>query len=42
MKKNLIIGCMAVFAVSVQAQEGWTLRQCIDYAMNKYQYPSEC
>ena len=33
MKKNLIIGCMAVFAVSVQAQEGWTLRQCIDYAI---------
>ena len=24
---------MAVFAVSVQAQEGWTLRQCIDYAI---------
>lgn len=33
MKKNLIMGCMAVFAVSVQAQEGWTLRQCIDYAI---------
>lgn len=24
---------MAVFAVSAQAQEGWTLRQCIDYAI---------
>jgi len=24
---------MAIFAVSVQAQEGWTLRQCIDYAI---------
>lgn len=33
MKKNLIMGCMAIFAVSVQAQEGWTLRQCIDYAI---------
>ena len=33
MKKNLIMGCMAILAVSVQAQEGWTLRQCIDYAI---------
>lgn len=24
---------MAILAVSVQAQEGWTLRQCIDYAI---------
>lgn len=33
MKKKIMIVCMAVFAVSAQAQEGWTLRQCIDYAI---------
>lgn len=33
MKKKIMIGCIAVFAVSAQAQEGWTLRQCIDYAI---------
>lgn len=33
MKKKVMIVCMAVFAVSAQAQEGWTLRQCIDYAI---------
>lgn len=33
MKKKVMIVCMAVFAVSAQAQQGWTLRQCIDYAI---------
>ena len=34
MKKNLIIGCMAVFAVSVQAQEGRKL-QIADFNRTK-------
>lgn len=33
MKKKLMIGCMAAMAITAQAQEGWTLRQCIDYAI---------
>lgn len=28
-----MIGCLAVLAIPALAQEGWTLRQCIDYAI---------
>ena len=33
MKKGLIIFSLATLCVTSQAQEGWTLRQCIDYAI---------
>lgn len=33
MKKKLIIVCFAWVSLAVQAQDGWTLRQCIDYAI---------
>jgi len=33
MKSKLIIACLALGGISVQAQESWTLRQCIDYAI---------
>lgn len=31
--KKIIIGCLSLIATSLSAQEGWTLRQCIDYAI---------
>ncbi|MBD9093266.1 MAG: TolC family protein [Bacteroides oleiciplenus] len=33
MKNKLIIACLMLGGLSAQAQEGWTLRQCIDYAI---------
>ncbi|WP_288241281.1 TolC family protein [uncultured Bacteroides sp.] len=33
MKNKLIIACLVLGGLSAQAQEGWTLRQCIDYAI---------
>lgn len=33
MKKGIIIFSLTALCASTQAQEGWTLRQCIDYAI---------
>ena len=33
MKKGLIIFSLTTLCATSQAQEGWTLRQCIDYAI---------
>ncbi len=33
MKKNIVFICLAVCGLTAQAQEGWTLRECIDYAI---------
>ncbi|MCI1647773.1 MAG: TolC family protein, partial [Bacteroides sp.] len=34
MKKNILLYlCIVCVSVQVNAQEGWTLRQCIDYAV---------
>ncbi len=33
MKRNLLFICLAVCGVTMQAQEGWSLRDCINYAI---------
>ena len=32
MKKTLLLLAITILCIQVKGQEGWTLRQCIDYA----------